>query len=177
MKLENKYPFTALLALSAIALVLMNGAGCIGYRIGSMLPDKYQTVAVPTFANRTSEPLIENETTSATISEIQMDGSLRIADVETADAILRVKLRDFELHPIAYSDERSRLAKEYRMHITASIQMSDRDTGEVIVESPFVRGSSDFLVGGDLSSSKKSAIPNAARDLAHNIVERIVEIW
>lgn len=163
--------------LAVVLFLILIGGSCVGYRVGSMLPDKYQSVAVPTFVNETGEPMLENETTSAAISEIQMDGSLVVADIKQADTILRVKLTGFELRPISYSNQRSRLAREYRMQISASLELSDRETGEVIVESPAVRGFADFIVSGDLSSSKQTAIPNASRDLAHKIVERIVEVW
>ena len=61
-------------ASMALAVAL---TGCAGYRLGTMLPPDIQSVAVPTFINRTSEPLLESETTRAAIREFQQDGSLR----------------------------------------------------------------------------------------------------
>lgn len=169
--------FLKLLALPITALALCNLWSCTGYRVGSMLPPEYQTVAVPTFENNSEEPLIQNEATSAAISQIQFDGSLRIADMDSADSILHVTLTDFSMRPIRFSGDRARLANEYRMEITASMVLVDRDTGEVIVEAERLRGEADFIVAGDMTSSKQTALPEAMRDLARRIVERMVEVW
>lgn len=176
MKAENTTKLKLVRTVFSLAILALIW-GCAGYRVGSMLPDKYQSIAVPTVVNKTEEPLLQDEITSATISEFQMDGSLRIASEDRADAILNVQLTDFRLRPISYSDERSRMANEYRLYITASILLEDSVTEEVIVEAPAVQGATDFVVQGDLTSSKKSAIPDAARDLAHHIVEKVVEVW
>ncbi len=166
-------PTPCLLAL----LALLNVFGCAGYRVGSMLPPQYKTVAVPTFENTSEEPLIQNEATMATISQIQFDGSLRISDMDSADSILRVTLTNFSMRPIRFSDDRARLANEYRMEIRASMVLLDRVTGEVIVEADRLRGEADFIVAGDMTSSKQSALPEAMSDLARRIVERMVEVW
>jgi hypothetical protein len=161
-------------ACLAMALGL---TGCAGYRLGTMLPPDIQSVAVPTFVNRTTEPLLESETTRATIREFQQDGSLRVAPESEADAILLVELVDFSLFPIRFDEDRTTQANEYRLTITASILMTRSDTGEVVVENPRVYGEVDLQVTGDLSSAKREGLPEAAEDLAHDIVERVVEVW
>ena len=40
-----------------------------------------------------------------------------------------------------------------------------------------MRGEYVFPVAGDLSSSKLRGLPLAAEDLAHNLVEKVVEAW
>ncbi len=163
-------------AIFAVA-ISVSIPGCAGYRIGTMLPPHYQTVAVPTFENNSGEPLIEIEATSAAIRQIQFDGSLGIAGMESADTILRVTLNDFSMRPIRFSDDRARLANEYRMEITAAMVLVDRVTGEVIVEASRLRGEAEFVVAGDLTSSKQTVMPEALSDLARRIVERMVEVW
>jgi hypothetical protein len=78
---------------------------------------------------------------------------------------------------VAYTKERRTQANEYRMTIIASLILKRRADDKVIVESPRVRGETVFDVVGDLSSSKSTALPDAAEDLAHKIVQRIVETW
>ena len=91
-----------LFALSVAALLLLPAAGCVNYRLGSMLPPDVATVYMPTCVNKTSEPLIEQDVTREILSEIQMDGSLRVAGADAADAILDVTLIKFWLDPVAY---------------------------------------------------------------------------
>lgn len=162
---------TAILALAAL---LLNG--CAGYQLGSMLPAGIKTVHVPTFVNRTREPLIENETTQKTIQEIQRDGSLKIAARDAADSILQVTITDYSLASVRYDRQHSTQTRSYRVWITADVVLLDK-AGKVIVDRPGVRGQTVFEVLGDLTSSKLQALPAAATDLAHNIVETVVEVW
>jgi hypothetical protein len=155
----------------------MFGVGCAGYKLGSMLPDDIRTVHVPSFVNETSEPLIEIECQRAMIEELQRDGSLRIADESAADAIVRVRLREYRLEPVVYDTIDRSNVRQYRIKLAASLMMTRSANDQVIVERPVVRGEGVFNVTGDLSSSKLAGLPVAAADLARNLVQQIVEAW
>ncbi len=167
------------LFLAASALVLVTALpGCMNYRLGSMLPPDIKTVYVPTFVNETDEPMLEVETTKAMIEEIQKDGSLKVAgSAEEADSLLAVKLIGFTLNPVTYNRDRATTTDQYRMLLTASLVLTRRTTGDVVSEHPRVEGEYVFTVQGDLTSSKDLALPYAAQDLAHDLVETIVETW
>lgn len=177
MRVNRHFRYTAAARVGLTLLALCLLPACAGYRLGSMLPPDIQTVHVPTFINDTDEPLLEIETTRAAISEIQRDGSLRIASADEADAILTVRLLDFQLQPLAYDLNRRAAAEEYRMYITASVVLTRRDNDEIVAQSPRVTGESTFALVGDLTSAKQSALPEASRDLAHLIISRLVEAW
>ena len=166
-----------LIAFAGIALLALWLPGCVGYRVGSMLPPDITTVHVPTFVNRTSEPQIEVEATKATIAEFQKDGSLRVVAMETADAILDVTITDFDASPLSYDQENRTSANEYRLTLTASIVLKRKATDEILTETVGVQGESTFRIAGDFTSSKQTGLPKAAQDLAHDIVEKVVEAW
>ncbi|MCX7009891.1 MAG: LptE family protein [Kiritimatiellaeota bacterium] len=168
-------PSHSLLALAAFGLALL--PGCVGYRLGSMLPPEIKTVHVPTFINQTSEPQLELDTTRFALQEFQKDGSLKLAPAEEADAILAVKLTDYKLAPLQYDANRPTAALEYRITLYASIVMTRKRDGKVIAENPRCFGEGTFPVVGDLSSSKRTGLPKAAKDLAHDIVQKVTEVW
>ncbi len=157
--------------------IMLAGGGCVGYRVGTMLPPDIKTIAVPTFINKTTEPQLEVATTQAAVQQFQRDGSLEITQKEYADALLEVTLTHFELIPMAYDKDRGTTAQEYRILIHASVLCTRTDTGEVLAEDPQVEGRAIFLKTGDLSSSKRTELPEAAKHLAHNIVKRVVDAW
>lgn len=165
---------TALRAAVVMPLLL---AGCVGYQLGSMLPEDIETIHVPTFVNTTKEPLLEVETTRAVIAELQKDGSLKVSGKAGADSILSVTLTHFDLSPVSFSREINTLANEYRITITVRIMLVRTDTNEVIVEIPRLSGESEFQFSGDLTTAKRQSLPTAAADLAHDIVEQVVEYW
>ncbi len=158
-----------------LALTILNG--CVGYQLGSMLPADIKTVHVPTFINDTSEPLIESEATQATVIRLQQDGSLKVVKQAQADAILEVELKEYKLEPVSFERNKETRANEYRIILKANVVLKRAATDEVIVQIPKVSGEADFIFSGNLSSAKQSAFPEAARDLAHDIVEKVVEAW
>ncbi|HMP74047.1 MAG TPA: LPS assembly lipoprotein LptE [Kiritimatiellia bacterium] len=177
MKPSNNSTRPACLPLAAALALLLLGAGCAGYRVGSMLPGDIKTVHVPTFINQTSEPLIEVDATQATLRRIQQDGSLTVATESEADAILTVVLTEYRLEPVVFRKDRRSAAQEYRLNLVANMVLRRTSDQSVVVESPRVIGDHVFEVFGDLSSSKLRANPNASEDLARRIVERLVEYW
>lgn len=172
--MKNKRLPSLAIPLLAAALTL---SGCAGYRVGSMLPGDVKTVFVPTFVNRTTEPLLEIDTTQAVIEEFQRDGSLRVVGEADADAILTVVLTEYRLEPVSFRKDIRTAAQQYRAFITANMVMRRTTDQSVVVEAPRVEGKYVFDVVGDLTSSKLQANPQAAADLAYNMVQRMVEYW
>lgn len=162
-----------------LAVAAFGLAGCtqMGYNLGSMLPPDIQSVFVPTFINETDEPQLEIEATQSVIEALQLDGSLSVATEREADAILHAKLIEYRLVPIGYRQDRPTATDEYRIFLTAAFALTRTSDGEVIAQSPRVMGESTFVLEGDLTSAKRLALPDAADDLAHDIVEKIVEYW
>lgn len=158
------------------AMMMTTGCGLLGYSLGTTLPPGIRTIHVPTFANSSGEPQIEADTTRATIQELQKDGTLRVVSAEAADVVLTVNVSRFTLQPIRYEDDRAKTTSEYRLRITAYLVLTRRDNGEQLVDR-WVQGETTFQPGGDLASAKIAAIPAAAADLAHDIVESVVEYW
>ncbi|MBR6021883.1 MAG: LptE family protein [Kiritimatiellae bacterium] len=165
------------MAAVAAAVAVWTAGGCAGYRVGSMLPGDVKTVWVPTVQNKTQEPFIEQDVTSALMAALQMDGSLKVADEKDADAVLRVTVTGFRLDPVAYESGTSNTAEEYRMTLTAGYVLQRTADGTVVAESPAVRGWEDFDFTGDLTSSKAVALRPAAEDLGRRIVDAIVMYW
>ena len=160
-----------------VALALLLPAGCVNYRLGSMLPADIHTVYIPTCINQTDEPLIEQDATRAILSQVQMDGSLRVAPEDTADTVLEVTLIKFWLDPVAYVSGDSATANQYRMSIRASFVLRRQSDNSVVVESPGVTGWYEFDFAGDMTSSKAVALEPAAEDLGRRIVIQIVQYW
>lgn len=173
----KKFRSQFVLNMAVFGLCAIHLAGCVGYRVGSMLPADLQTVHVRTVVNKSSEPLIESEITQALIRGVQLDGSLKVVPADQADAILSVTLNHYELEPLAYRKDVRAAANQYRINLTASMDLRRRVNNTVVVESPRVSGQAVFDVTGDLSSSKLTGNPQASEDLARNIVQQMVEAW
>jgi hypothetical protein len=162
-------------ALCTLAAALST-AGCLGYRVGTSLPLEIRTVHVPTFANHSGEPLVEIETTRVALNEFQKDGNLSIAGATDADVLLKVSIQSFSTEPISYERDSAKSPSEYRLRIKAQLVLTSQRNGRELLKRTVV-GEATFLPGSDLTTAKRSATPEAAQDLAHNIVESVVEFW
>jgi hypothetical protein len=176
MKIAKRLTLASGIGIACITAASLLFTGCVGYRLGSTLPPGINVIHITTFINKTTEPRLEIETTQATIREVQRDGTLSVSDLEKSDVILRVALVGFKLEPLRYETDRSTTTREYRLTITANLTLTDRITKKVLTQST-VQGEADFTPTGDLSSAKREALPEAAKDLAHDIVESVVEFW
>lgn len=152
-------------------------SGCTGYQLGSQLPADIQSVYVPTVSNQTNEPLLENEVTKAVLSQIQRDGSLRIANEEEADAVLYVTLTSYRIDALAFDRANRARPNEYRLILEARVEMVRRSNGKVLARNGLLQGRNDFPLTGDLTSAKQNGLPAAAEDLARFVVATITEAW
>lgn len=150
--------------------------GCASYKLGSTLPANLKSIAVPVFINAANYPQLEIETTSATIQEFQRDGTLKVMERQHADLILEAKLIRYGLVPLRYARSDNVSATEYRVILQAEIKLTQRN-GKVMFDQMKVRGESTFQFAGDIATAQKQALPQTARDLAHRIVEQVVEAW
>ncbi|MFA5689151.1 MAG: LPS assembly lipoprotein LptE [Kiritimatiellales bacterium] len=161
------------LILPSVAALILSGCG---YTVKSSLPASVQTVAVRV-ENKTAEPAIETEVVKALQAEIQMDGRLKLKSSDDAGAILTVTLNRYDLTPVAYDRRKGSKAREYRVMLTARAVLSNAETGDVIAETPVVRGETDFIYAADLTSSKLYSLPAVAEQLARKIVSVTVTAW
>lgn len=165
---------TVLSAFTVLAIAL---PGCCGYQLGTSLPPNVTSVHVRPFNNRSGEPDVETAATTATVREFQKDGSLRIAGADDADAIVEVTITGSRLEPLRYSKDRATETTEFRLTLTAEAVLKNGKSGKILSSHPGLSGKTTFAPAGDLVSAKRRAIPLAAQDLAHEVVEAVVEAW
>ncbi len=167
MKLIKLLPFLAL----SLAF-----AGCSSYQLGSDLPDSIQTVAL-IVENKTDEPSIEVETMKSIRKEVQIDGRLVLRSEAEADVVLKVELTGYSLGALAYDSTRGSLAREYRVNMSGNAVLYDAETGDVLREVPNVTGNTDFAYDADLTAGKRTALLDAADDLARKVVSMTIAAW
>jgi hypothetical protein len=166
-----------LIVLPLLCLQLaVSGCASMGYTLGASLPPGVKSVHVPPFQNASDEPTIETAATKAAIEEFQKDGSVKVVSEENADAIVHVKITSVKLETVSLNRDNTQKTKEYRLKIAASVEFVRRKTNEVILKRN-VEGEYKMTPTGDISAAKKLTIPLASKDLAHKIVECVVEYW
>ncbi|WP_372796479.1 LPS assembly lipoprotein LptE [Pontiella sp.] len=152
-------------------------SGCMGYQLDGATRSGVNTVALGPVINNTTESAIEIEVTHAMRSRLQFDGRVRLAnEPENADAVIQITLTKFEMRPIAYKSEFRTTPDLYRLKITGEAELINPRTGNVIARSG-TYGESTFEFNSDLTSSKRTALPPAAEEIAGFMLDDLIEAW
>ncbi len=149
----------------------------MGYRMGGGSPAGIKTVAVAPIVNHTGEPALELQLAHALRQHIQFDGRLELANTEeSADGVIEVALTQYDLQPIAYTDSDRSTPRLYRLRITGKAVLKRIATGTVVSSSE-TYGEALVPFQSDLTSSKRDALPEAAREFAKLAIDDLVEQW
>ncbi len=168
--------FTKLQLLVPTLLAIILAGGCLNYRVGTTLPRDLRTIVIETFVNESGEPNLEHELQRAMRQEVQREGQLRLATPETAAIKLSGTILNYTLAPMRYDQDRPKTVAEYRVEIKVRINAVERATGKPIT-SQTVIGDTTLQVGGDLMTARRTALPAATRQAAHEIINAVVSAW
>ncbi len=157
-----------------LSAACMGLVGCAGYRAGTLLPERYKTISVPMFKNATNQPNIESLATNAVIEQLNVDRTLRVVNRDP-DLLLECAVVGYVRTPIRYAG--GTRPQEYRLTVTVSATLSDVHEGKALWPTRPISGNFEFAAGGDLHSSERTALPMVMEDLAHDVVEAVVEGW
>jgi hypothetical protein len=157
--------------------VLLALTGCAGYRLGPTQDLPYRTVAVPVLKNSTLFPGLETIVTSAIRKRFQTDGTLKLETAGQADVIVTGDIRKYQRRPVRSVRNDAGIPREYKVTITAKIEVRDRLTGKLVFPVTEVEGTAETFVGTDLQSADAQVWPLVADDLAQRVVTLVAERW
>jgi Lipopolysaccharide-assembly len=153
--------------------------GCLGYHVGPVKPSALRDVhaiAVPTFANKTLRPRIEVLITNSVIKQLQQDGTYRIANENSADAILKAEIIEISRAPARSLRGNVLATTEFNlsMHVKCKLETP---SGTVLMPPTDIVGTTSFFVGTDVTTDERQALPLAAEELASRLVTVLSEGW
>ena len=170
--MTNQLVRISLLATAAIFL-----SCCAGYRLGPIKPEalaNVQTLAVPLVKNDTLEPRSAPLVTNAIISQMEQDGTYKLADLETADAVLNGRIVDIERRQLRSARDNQLRSRELNLRIQFDYEIIDQASRAVLKRGTIYSETSVF-VSSNFQTAERQAIPVAARQLAIDLVSQISE--
>ncbi len=168
---------TTLASLAALCLVAAATLSGCGYRLGSAKPALLQnvnTLAIPTFKNKTYEPRIEVLMADATIKQFQQDGTYEIVSDNRADAILYCTVDSIDRRQARAVLSNVLATKEFGLKMVVQYELVDRITGAAIMEGS-VSVDTSFYTNDDLATDERQALSTAAHLAAVKLTGRISE--
>jgi len=159
-----------------LALVSLALTAC-GYSFRGTLPPGIQTIAVPIFVNRTSQPNVDSIITRAIVQAFATNGRLRVVRPAEADAILEGEVVGYGVFPIAFDPSLS--IQEYRVAVTLNLRMRDVRRNTVLFQQNGVSEHADFRATGAAVSTtisiEETALTAAAGEIARSVVSLAID--
>ena len=167
---------------SLIICVLALSVLSCGYTSKTKLPHDIKSIYVETALNKIAidqmysyQPGVEMDVTNAVIRRFQVDGNLKIAPADKADAVLSMDLKAYEQEGVRFNPLES--VAEYRLFIVLGLVLKHRATGEIIWKENNFSGNKEYFVTQIRSQGQKAATESAIEDIARKVVDRVVEDW
>ncbi len=164
----------------AFASLLIAGLvqGCAGYHVGPAKPAylrDVKTLAIPMFGNTTLLPRVEALVTGTVIKQFQQDGTYRIANADTADAVLKGEVVAISRAPARSLRGNVLSTTEFFLTVTVKYSLRGRD-GKSLSDGS-ASGGTTFFIGSDVNTDERQALPLAAEEAARNLVAQLSEGW
>ena len=168
----NDGRFGLIILCTAFAAALF--ASC-GYQFAGAGPFPYgvKKIAVEVFANRTSEPGLENTITNDLIYELNRSGQVKVTDPENADAVIRGTIEALAARSVSRSGLLTSEAE--RVTIRVDVRMV-RPGGEVLWQVRSLEEDEAYAVAADKLSTeenRRQALKSLSPRLAQKIYNRM----
>lgn len=164
-----------LLLLAILSIVPSCGYTLVGR--GAFLPDYIQTVAIPTFINRTPQFEVEIRLTDAVTTEFVSRGNFRvIGEPQNADAVLRGEITGYNARPVQLDVQDQ--ARQYQITITAAVTFTDLVQNKVLFTNNSFLFRGDYLLQespGQFFDVTNIAFDEIAQEFARSVVSSILE--
>jgi hypothetical protein len=157
-----------------VALILLSG--CAGYRLGPTngLMAGAKSVEIQPFVNQTLQPHLGDAVTFEVRKNIQLDGTYHLATHGTPDVVLSGVITHYERRALSFVPSDVLTVQDYRINVKAQVTARDTRSGKVLF-SQTVTGYTLVIVGSDLPSAERQALPLLAGDLARNVTTLLVD--
>lgn len=151
-------------------------ASCAGYQLGGAKPTSLagvNSIAVPMFSNDTQHPRAEALATSAVANAIVTDGTYRITDVASADAVLTGKISSIKYSTIRGTRFDTLRPEELSNKVTLTWKLCDAKDPTRVLASGTSSGTSQLFVSSNLQTARNNALPEALERAGESLVSRI----
>jgi hypothetical protein len=167
---------TALL-LAALTCVT-SLVSCAGYRLEGRRPQALahvKNIRVPLFENKTLIPRGEALATNTVIDAIASDGTYRIADASTADAVLHGTVESVRYSQVRATRLDTLRSEEMENTITFRWELRDARNPIKVLAKGKATGTSRFAIDANWQTARTSALPDAMQRAAKEVVGRLTD--
>ena len=165
-------------ATVALLLPVLLAAGCSYSPNPALFPTHLKTIAVPVFQNRTTQPALEEEVTTAVVNRFIRDSKLRVVSEDQADLVITGGISAYKNAVFGFNAREQ--AQEYQVAVTVVVSVRDKvKNRELWKDDGLVRTANYFVTAspGQAPQTEAQGRVAAVDKLADAILNRTVENW
>jgi len=165
-------------SLLGLAATILLWSACSYSPNPALFPAHLKTIAVPVFQNRTSQPALEDEVTTAVVNRFIRDSKLRVVAEDQADLVITGAVAGYKNAVFGFNAQEK--AQEYQVAVTVVVTVRDRiKNRELWKDDGLVRTANYFVTApaGQEPQTEAQGRASAVDKLADAILNRTVENW
>jgi len=168
--------FLRIPALLVIIITLVNFAACSYSFTGASVPGHLKTIAILTFNDKSGSGEFDlgQRLTTQIIQKFIDDNTLMVGDRSGADSMLEGNIISITDAPAVVSGGDK--VSSRRITVTVKVSFKDRIKKKTVFERDF-SAYSDYTVGSDITSVRKTAIDSAVKLISEDILLGVVSNW
>jgi Lipopolysaccharide-assembly len=174
--------------LTVIGLISFNGCGYALVGRGVVVEAGIKKIGVPTFANATGKPALDQKITQRVIEELLRRGRFDVVQERSGvDALVEGELLRYQAQPVGFSEESAgggggttTQASRYAITVTAKIRYGKPSEPEPIWSNDNFQFRDEYEVGTDPASffdREEQAIDRLATSFARSLVAAMLEAF
>lgn len=178
--------FPRIVGAGVLALVLLS-AGCGTFHTGSLMHPDVETIALGEVHNDTELHGFNGVLRNCLSAELMRDGSARLVDPGTADALMQVRLADVRVsaastakvrsEDASVNDSHSYQVDTYRASVTLQVSLVAPGKATPLVEWRRVKGTAEFARTAEMVDARRDGIEQAMVNACRQAVLEIGESW
>lgn len=157
-----------ILLLALLALAWSGGAGCAGYRTGSLFPAGARRIAVPVFQNDSFFRLIEVDLTRSVCDELRSRPGIHVVSEDQADIILEGRILQVDQRVLAIT-KRDRPTESSATTSVRCVVKDARTGAELKSFSQSERVDFALATGEGLRTAQREAFYDLARKIVYEL--------
>lgn len=165
------------LFLCLLVVTLAFLSGCARYQLGRHAEPPFHSIYVQPVSNASFAPQAQAVLTLQLREAFLHDGLVQVENLDEADAVLRIVLKDFQRRVAATRVEDTALAEKLRLQLEADCTLTDARSGEVYFENRPVTATADSFPEERSQQAEYQTMPILTHNLARRIAYEVLQVW
>lgn len=158
-------------------LMAVAAVGCgTSYQWRSPVPEKWRTIAVPTFRNESDLSEIGAISARQVLRELQREGSFKVRPSGESALEIQGVVKQVSAGSVAYNRRSGLRISSYSMSMQAVVSVIDKLNGRVLIDNRSYTAKTTFAGGQDMTTSERDASGRLAEDLSRQVVDDVLAL-